>query len=110
MKLVLIESPYAGDVEANLKYLFRCMMDCIHRGEAPFASHAMYTQFLDDLVPAERLAGMEAGLAWGQRADIVAVYCDRGVSNGMQFGIDRALANGQPVYYRYLRDRADADR
>ena len=40
MRLVVVESPYAGDVEANLAYLRRAMRDCLLRGEAPFASHA----------------------------------------------------------------------
>lgn len=110
MKRVLIESPFAGDCAANLEYLRRCIMDCIHRGEAPFASHGFYTQFLNDDVPAERALGMEAGWAWGTVAQLVAVYADRGVSVGMELGIDRAQAAGIPITYRYLRDRADADR
>jgi len=39
MKLVVIESPYAGDIEANVKYARECMSDCLKRGEAPIASH-----------------------------------------------------------------------
>lgn len=50
MILVIIESPYAGDVDRNLEYLRAAMRDCLKRGEAPFASHALYTQpgVLDD--------------------------------------------------------------
>ena len=33
---VIIESPYAGDVEKNLRYLRAAMHDCLMRGEAPF--------------------------------------------------------------------------
>ena len=40
---VIIESPYTGDVERNLEYARRCMRDSIKRGEAPFASHLLYT-------------------------------------------------------------------
>lgn len=42
MKLVVVESPYAGDVERNLRYLRAAMADCLARGEAPFASHGLY--------------------------------------------------------------------
>lgn len=42
MRLVIIESPYAGDIALNLRYVRATMEDCIHRGEAPFASHALY--------------------------------------------------------------------
>src|SRR3546814_12910998 len=67
MKLVIIESPYAGDVEENTRYARACLQDCLRRGEAPFASHLLYTQpgILDDRVPDERELGLEAGRRWG---------------------------------------------
>ena len=43
-KLVYLESPYAGDVEKNIKYARLCMKDSLDRGEYPFASHLLYTQ------------------------------------------------------------------
>ena len=104
MRLVLIESPFAGDVERNLAYLRAAMRDCLLRGEAPFASHALYTQpgVLDDDKAEERALGIEAGLAWGARADATVVYVDRGISSGMQQGIARAHAEGRPVERRTL--------
>ena len=39
MKLVILESPYAGDVEANVEYARACVRDSLSRGEAPIASH-----------------------------------------------------------------------
>ena len=103
-KLVVLESPYAGDVEANLTYLRACMADCLRRGEAPYASHALYTQpgVLDDTIPAERRLGMLAGFAWGALAARCVVYVDRGISNGMREGIARAEANGIGVEHRTL--------
>lgn len=100
--LVLVESPFAGDVDRNLAYLRDAMRDCIQRGEAPFASHMLYTQFLDDDVPEERAAGIESGLAWGRHAERTVVYADLGISRGMQFGIDRAEQEGRPIKYRSL--------
>jgi hypothetical protein len=66
MRRVVLESPFAGDVEANLKYARECMADCLRRGEAPIASHLLYTQpgILDDTKPEERKLGMEAGFTW----------------------------------------------
>lgn len=64
MRLVIIESPYKGDRERNVRYLRACIRDCLRRGEAPFASHRMYTDALDDDIPEERALGIEAGLAW----------------------------------------------
>lgn len=106
MKKVIIESPYAGDVEKNLRYLRAAMCDCLHRGEAPFASHALYTQagVLDDNDPAERALGIDAGFAWRQVADETVVYQDLGISGGMQAGIDDSIRKGIPVTYRNLKD------
>lgn len=104
MRRVVIESPYAGDVERNLRYLRACMRDCLLLGEAPFASHALYTQagVLDDSKLHERQQGMAAGLAWGQCADLTVIYKDLGISSGMQLGIDASKAEGRPVEYRTL--------
>jgi hypothetical protein len=109
-RLVILESPFAGNVEANLAYARKCMADCLLRGEAPFASHLLYTQpgILDDNVPAERELGINAGLAWGTKAQATVVYLDRGVSRGMQQGIERARAEGRPVEYRKLTQEGDA--
>jgi hypothetical protein len=101
---VVIESPYAGDVERNLKYLRACMRDCLLRGEACFASHGLYTQpgVLDDLVPEERMLGIKAGLEWGRFADKTVVYANFGVTPGMELGIARAQVMGRPVEMRRL--------
>lgn len=64
MKLVIIESPYKGDVERNKLYLRACIRDCINRGESPYASHRMLTDALDDTDPVERAIGIKAGLSW----------------------------------------------
>lgn len=105
MTRVVIESPYAGDVEANLAYARKAMLDCLSRGEAPLASHLLYTQVLDDTIPEYRELGIEAGFAWNELADIVAVYTDRGISLGMYRGIQVATAHDIPVEYRQLEDR-----
>lgn len=39
MKLVILESPYAGDVCRNVDYARQCLRDCLLRGESPIASH-----------------------------------------------------------------------
>lgn len=104
MRLVIIESPYAGDVEANIKYARRCVRDSLSRGEAPIASHLLYTQpgVLDDDKPDERKWGIDAGLAWRAVAQASVVYTDRGVSSGMQYGIAAAERAGIPVEYRSI--------
>lgn len=105
MRRVIIESPYAGDVEANVDYAREAIADSLHRGEAPFASHLLYTQpgVLDDAVPADRELGMNAGFAWHDMADLVVAYVDLGMSPGMLAGIRNAKNAGIEVDMRWIR-------
>lgn len=109
MKRVIVETPYAGDtsqgVELNLRYLRAAMHDAIvNHGEAPFASHGLYTQpsVLRDEIPEERAAGILAGSAWREVAEATIVYTDLGISRGMQYGIDHAKKVGCHLEYRTL--------
>jgi hypothetical protein len=104
MKLVVIESPFAGDVEANIRYARAAMADSLARGEAPIASHLLYTQpgILDDRNPEDRTLGIEAGLLWASRAELTAAYVDLGISSGMAAAIERSRAEDRPVEMRSL--------
>ena len=104
MRLVILESPYAGNVSLNVEYARACMLDCLRRGESPMVSHLLYTQVLDDGNLAERKLGIEAGLAWGLVAEATVVYEDMGISDGMSHGITRARLARRPVEYRLLED------
>lgn len=98
---MIVESPYAGDVERNLRYLRACLADCLRRGEAPFASHGLYTQpgVLDDGDPEQRSLGIAAGFAWRYVAAATVVYVDLGITDGMRAGIaDAARLCRGPVH------------
>lgn len=103
-KLVVLESPYAGDVERNTRYARACVRDSLLRGEAPLASHLLYTQpgVLDDDIPEDRAHGIEAGHAWVLVASKVVVYEDLGLSRGMRTGIAKAELCSVPVERRKL--------
>lgn len=105
MKLVIIESPYAGDIETNERYARAAMKDCLLRGEAPYASHLLYTQagVLDDTIPDQRKLGIEAGLCWGKMASKTVVYTDLGITDGMRQGIERAEKEGRIIEFRYIK-------
>jgi hypothetical protein len=79
------------------------MRDCLLRGEAPFASHGMYTQpgVLRDEEPSERRHGIDAGHAWREVAAYTVVYTDLGVGKGVQEAIDSC---GHRIEYRTLGD------
>ena len=108
MKLVILESPFAADtqevLDLNITYARECLRDSLMRGEAPIASHLLYTQpgVLRDGVPSERQHGIDAGLAWRKVAEASVVYADRGISNGMKYGIQAALDVGIPVQVRHI--------
>jgi hypothetical protein len=86
MRLVILESPYAGDVPRNTGYARGAVRDCLGRGESPIASHLLFTQdgILDDAVPLERQVGIDAGLAWYAAAEAATFYMDHGLSRGMR--------------------------
>lgn len=102
MKLIILESPLAGDVERNTEYARKCMKDALLRGEAPMVSHLLYTQCLDDTITEERDLGIEAGLAFKSVVNKTVVYTDLGISKGMEYGIKSALDNSREVEYRKL--------
>lgn len=105
MKKVLIESPFKGDRKRNLKYAFECFKDSFKRNEAPYASHLLYTQMLDDDIQEERDLGIKMGLEWGKCADKTVVYTDHGISSGMEYGIKEAKRVGRLIEYRSLHGR-----
>ena len=112
MKRVVIESPYSSGtptaisavVARNVHYLRACVRDSLLRGEAPYASHGLYTQegVLDDTVPEERRLGMEAGWSFLWVASLSAAYLDLGWSSGMRAGVDMARSLGIVVEERRL--------
>ncbi len=108
MRRVILESPYGSSdpkvVEKNITYARACVRDCLERGEAPIASHLLYTQagILDDNVSKERQWGIDAGLAWGSVAEATVVYTDFGISRGMEYGIENASKAGRPIECRQL--------
>ena len=104
MNTVIVESPFKGDVERNQKYLKACLLDCLGRGEAPYASHLFFTQILDDTIEEERSLGIRAGLAIGERLDRTVVYINLGISSGMMDGIKRANDCNRKVEFRFLED------
>lgn len=103
---VILESPYAGDIETNLKYARECVRHSLSLGETPIASHLLYTQegILDDNDPLERQWGIDAGLVWKSVADKHVFYIDLGISKGMQWAIDCANTNYLTVEMRKIRN------
>lgn len=108
MRLVVVESPFKGaspaEQQRNIEYARRAVADSLSRGEAPIASHLLYTQqgILNDKVAEQRRKGIPAHLAWLAVADAQVVYTDLGISSGMEKGIEQAKLMLVPTEYRSI--------
>ncbi len=104
MKRVILESPYAGDIERNIQYARKCVKDCLTRGESPIASHLLFTQegILNDDIPEERKWGIDAGLAWKEVADKHVFYIDYGMSPGMEYAKQYSIDNHVEIEFRKI--------
>lgn len=101
MTPILIESPFAGDIPRNALYAARLCLYALEKGFAPFASHLLYTQFLDDSDPLQRDLGINAGLAFRKVAGRALFGVDYGWSPGMEQA--RALYDAEGVPYETVR-------
>lgn len=106
-RLVIIESPYRGEVDKHLQYARACVNHALRIGEAPIASHLLYTQhgILDDNNEPDRLLGMASGWAWYQVAHACVVYTDLGITSGMIEGMNQATNYRVQIDYRRLGDK-----
>lgn len=106
VRIVVVESRYRAESEwelqRNLAYARALVAHVTLRGDSPVASHLTITQALDDLDPAQRNAGIEAGLALLRVADVHLFGVDLGISDGMANAMNIAkesLENwGRPMY------------
>lgn len=112
MRRVVLESPWRPPDDehqghgTHRAYALACLRDCLSRGESPTASHLLLPLVLDDNEPHERALGITAGHAWIDVAEALVVYTDRGISKGMQAGINAANLRGVTVEFRKLNGGA----
>jgi hypothetical protein len=108
MKRVVLESPYRATEKVSLvthvAYARLCVKHSLSQGEAPLASHLLYTQegILVDALLEERLKGMWAGWTWFSSAEQLVVYTDFGISAGMKQGIYCASELRLPIVHRSI--------
>lgn len=122
MRIVCLESPfkptedeivrYAGRYSAaellrqNLIYARLCLLNSLKLGEAPLASHLLYTQVYTE-APELRAAGIKAGIQMHHRCDLVALCIDLGVSSGMRLAADNAKLINTEQTRRSILDVSD---
>ena len=98
---VYICSPYAGNVEKNVKAAIRYSQFVIDKGYMPVASHLLYPQILDDSDKFERELGLAFGICLLESCLEVWVFADTDddISAGMKQEIEAAKERGMPVRY-----------
>jgi len=96
MKLVYICSPYAGDIEANVRFARTACLYAAEQGCAPVPVHLLYPQLLDDNIPAQREIGIQMGLRVLASCDELWL-CGERISHGMSCEIAEAVRLGIPI-------------
>jgi hypothetical protein len=100
--LVYICSPYAGDVEKNVKAAQSYSRFAVDKGYIPVAPHLLFPQFLNDADPVERSLGLFFGNALMSKCSEVWVF-GKTISPGMKAEINRATRKNYPI--RYFSDK-----
>lgn len=115
VQVVLLESPFSGNIQRNVAYTQRAMADSRQRNEAPIITHLLWTQhhekadhFVSDYDPKYTLPnlGRESALeqlkAIRRRVHKVVFLVDYGYSNGMKHGLEHCKKEGIPYEERKL--------
>lgn len=87
--IVFICSPYAGDIEKNVKAARVYSRFAVDKGFIPVAPHLLFPQFMDDTDPKERELGLFFGNALMSKCAEVWVFGST-ISAGMEAEIRRA--------------------
>ena len=87
--IVYICSPYAGEIEKNVKAAQEYSRFAVEKGYIPIAPHLLFPQFLNDANPKERQLGLFFGNALMSKCSEVWVFGNR-ISAGMETEINRA--------------------
>lgn len=86
-KVVALESPFRADnFDARLQhavYLRAAMRYCFLHGAMPIATHAFYTEALNDDRPTERRLGIDTRRQFLPIINEVWVFADLGITEGM---------------------------
>lgn len=96
--IVYICSPYAGDIDENIKAARSYSRFAVGKGYIPIAPHLLFPQFLNDVDKEQRELGLCFALILLGKCDELWVFGDR-VSDGMAREIANAQKHGIPVRY-----------
>jgi len=95
---VYVVSKFAGDIPNNVKLARRYCRFVTSKKYIPIASHLIFPQFLNDMVPYERELGLLYGLALLKCCS--EVWCfGTDISAGMKQELEEAKRLNKPIRY-----------
>lgn len=94
--LIYICSPFAGDVEGNIKKARKYSRFCLEQGNIPIAPHLLFPQFMDD--EDERDLAMHFNYVLLGKCKELWVFGSR-ISEGMEKEIMVASKRGMKIEY-----------
>lgn len=112
--VVMIESPYSGDIDRNVRYLQLAMADAmLNHNECPYASHIGMTMharaskyYCSDYDEKWNLLTREQAIRLSHnirhRCDFTVFYVDRGWSTGMKAALEYCTKNQLPYEIRSI--------
>lgn len=106
-KTAVIISPfmveYPSKKDLFYRYAKRCAQDSMRRNEAPLVSHVFYYDLFGySTVAIERDLGFNSQLAWIRKCDLVVVYSDYGMTQGMKAAVDYAKFKNKKIEFRVI--------
>jgi hypothetical protein len=114
MSVIMIESPYSGDIDRNIRYLALCSFDAsVLYDECPYASHACMTQhprkkdfFVSDYDKKWDVLTRDQAIHMSQRmrsrCDKTVFYADLGWSSGMKAAREYCIKYKLPYEERWV--------
>lgn len=79
---IYVCSPLRGDIDVNINKAINHCRFVYAEGGIPLAPHTIFTQFLNDDIPEERVAGIEMGIQLLLKCDELWAFGDK-ISEGM---------------------------
>lgn len=102
--VVYICSPFAGDVEINIRRAQGYCRFAVNKNTIPFAPHLLFPQFLNDDDKTQREMGLFFGMVFLCKChELWAFGSD--ISNGMAMEIGKAKRRSIPI--RYFNDKCE---
>ena len=96
--MVYICSPYAGNIDENVRNAQHYSRFAVEKGYLPITPHLLFPQFLDDGLQSERDLGMFFGIVLMSKCSEVWVFGEH-ISKGMKTEIDKARCKGYKVRF-----------